>query len=139
MSHIDIVFTAPPGPGNECVFVEAEDAAGKSIRIGEWVTRQDGSTALRIPDLRAELAAEKAKSAADPARIAAWDASDVGKAAYVAAEAACEAACEAYCEAYCVARDAYFAKAPDPVHANLPAIPEGCSLCVKGCTGACES
>ena len=64
MSHIDIVFTAPPGPGNECVFVEAEDAAGKSIRIGEWVTRQDGSTALRIPDLRAELAAEKAKSAA---------------------------------------------------------------------------
>ena len=135
MSHIDIVFTAPPGPGNECVFVEAEDAAGKSIRIGEWVTRQDGSTALRIPDLRAELAAEKAKSAADAARIAAWNASDAGKAAWVAADdaeatrAAAEAAYYAAERAwdtaegnardariaYCAARAAHLAKTAIPV------------------------
>jgi hypothetical protein len=45
---LDIVFTAPPGPGNECVFVECE-RDGRSITIGEWITRDDGLVALRIP------------------------------------------------------------------------------------------
>jgi len=40
------------------------------------------------------------------ARLAAWCASDEGKAAWDAADAAANAACEAYC----VARDAYLAK-----------------------------
>lgn len=45
---IDIVFTAPPGPANECVFVEVEQN-GRSIDIGEWIERPDGLWALRIP------------------------------------------------------------------------------------------
>lgn len=45
---IDIVFTAPPGPANECVFVEVEQD-GRSIDIGEWIERPDGLWALRIP------------------------------------------------------------------------------------------
>jgi len=88
------------------------------------------------------------------ARLAAWNASDEGKAAeacwaacYAARAAAWDAAEEAAkdavriadraaSDAYCAARDAYLAKAPD---ANHPEIPESCSLCVKECTGACES
>jgi len=47
---IDIVFTGPPGPGNECVFVEVEQA-GRSISTGKmsWIDRQDGTVALRLP------------------------------------------------------------------------------------------
>lgn len=45
---MDIVFAAPPGPGNECVFVEVEDQTGRSRSIGEWVQRPDGLWALRI-------------------------------------------------------------------------------------------
>jgi len=95
------------------------------------------------------------------ARLAAWCASDEGKAAEAArdaAGAACDAAWNAAYDAayhaaydaawgaaydanaaYRAARDAYLAKAPDPVHANHPEIPGSCSLCVKECTGACES
>lgn len=46
--HLDIVFTAPPGPGRECVFVECE-CDGRSVTVGEWITRDDGLVALRIP------------------------------------------------------------------------------------------
>ncbi|MFC4852771.1 hypothetical protein [Actinophytocola glycyrrhizae] len=44
---INIVFDGPPsheGPR----FVEVEDDAGRSIRVGEWVPRDDGYWALRI-------------------------------------------------------------------------------------------
>lgn len=56
MTHIDIVFTGPPGPTG-CEFVEVEDHTGRSIRFGEWVTREDGYTVLRFTDSRAELLA----------------------------------------------------------------------------------
>lgn len=46
--HIDIVFDGPPGH-EAGRFVEVENADGKSINFGEWVKRQDGLWALRIP------------------------------------------------------------------------------------------
>jgi len=45
---IDIVFTAPPGPGSECVFVDVEQGA-RSVRVDSWVDRPDGTVALRLP------------------------------------------------------------------------------------------
>ena len=47
-TYVDIVFDGPPGPESGR-FVEVEDASGKSIRLGEWLQRPDGSWALRIP------------------------------------------------------------------------------------------
>lgn len=47
-SDLNIVFTGSPGPGNECVFVEAEDKNGRSLNAGEWCTRPDGLVELRI-------------------------------------------------------------------------------------------
>jgi len=80
-------------------------------------------------------------STASDAAEAAWEASDAGKAAWDAAKVA---AWDAAKVAYYAARDAYLAKTVTPVHdreppANYPAIPESCPLCVKECTGACES
>ena len=49
MSYIDIVFDGPPGPVTGR-FVEVENERGASIRVGEWVERDDGYWALRIPD-----------------------------------------------------------------------------------------
>jgi len=46
---IDIVFDGPPGP-EAGRFVEVEDESGASISLGEWVERDDGYWALRIPD-----------------------------------------------------------------------------------------
>ena len=48
MTFIDIVFDGPPGHESGR-FVEVEDETGKSIRLGEWVKRDDGYWALRIP------------------------------------------------------------------------------------------
>jgi hypothetical protein len=48
--YLDIVFTDFPGPGDECVFVEVE-RDGRSVIIGEWIKRDDGLVALRIPDV----------------------------------------------------------------------------------------
>lgn len=45
---IDIVFDGMPGPEGPR-FVEVE-RGGTSISIGEWVKRDDGLRALRIPD-----------------------------------------------------------------------------------------
>lgn len=47
-THIDVVFDGPPGP-EAGRFVEVEDASGKSISAGEWVHRDDGYWALRMP------------------------------------------------------------------------------------------
>lgn len=53
-SFIDIVFDGPPSHESGR-FIEVEDADGKSISIGEWVTRPGdpkGWTALRLRDPR---------------------------------------------------------------------------------------
>ncbi len=44
---INIIFDDPPGPqGGRFIEVERDD--GTSIRIGEWIQREDGKWALRI-------------------------------------------------------------------------------------------
>ncbi len=55
---IDIVFDGPPGPvaGR---FVEVEDESGASIGIGDWIERDDGFWALRIPDPRPASAGQQ--------------------------------------------------------------------------------
>jgi hypothetical protein len=45
--YIDIVFDAPPGPVSGR-FIEVEDTSGNSIRVGEWIERNDGTWVLRI-------------------------------------------------------------------------------------------
>ena len=50
--HIDVVFDGPPSH-EAGRFVEVEDARGCSIKVGEWVEREDGLWALRVPDHRA--------------------------------------------------------------------------------------
>lgn len=45
--YIDIVFDAPPGP-EPGRFIEVEDTSGNSIRVGEWMERDDGAWVLRI-------------------------------------------------------------------------------------------
>ena len=44
---IDIVFDGPPSHESGR-FVEVEDEAGASIRIGEWLKREDGFWVLRF-------------------------------------------------------------------------------------------
>lgn len=46
---IDIVFSDMPGPIHPSIFIEVE-RDGHSISCGEWVDRNDGTWALRIPD-----------------------------------------------------------------------------------------
>ena len=41
MSYLQIVFDGPPGPKGGR-FVEVEDANGCSVRLGEWIEREDG-------------------------------------------------------------------------------------------------
>jgi len=48
MTYIDIVFDGPPSRESGR-FVEVEDAAGKSIKAGQWIKRGDGYWALRLP------------------------------------------------------------------------------------------
>lgn len=56
MSAINVVFDGPPGPeGGRFVEVVTDD--GKSLRIGEWVERPDGTWALRITELPNEAKA----------------------------------------------------------------------------------
>jgi hypothetical protein len=47
-SGLRLLFKAAPGPGDECVFIEAEDASGQSVRAGDWVARDDGLWELRL-------------------------------------------------------------------------------------------
>lgn len=47
MTYIDIVFSGPPS--EPATFVEVENPAGQSIRVGEWLQRPDGYWVLRIP------------------------------------------------------------------------------------------
>jgi predicted HAD superfamily Cof-like phosphohydrolase len=45
--YIDIVFDGPPAPQRPG-FIEVENDVGKSISVGHWVERKDGSWALRL-------------------------------------------------------------------------------------------
>jgi len=47
VTYIDIVLARGPGPESD--FVEIEDSEGRSIRMGEWIDRDDGLVSLRIP------------------------------------------------------------------------------------------
>ncbi len=74
VNHVDIVFDGPPNPNSPEYghFVEVEDAAGKSIRLGEWVKRADGYWALRFehpPQQSAEIARLESELAATKQRI----------------------------------------------------------------------
>ena len=44
---VDIVFDAPPGHVSGC-FVDAEDASGRGVKVGDWIDRKDGYWALRL-------------------------------------------------------------------------------------------
>lgn len=44
---VNVVFDGPPGP-NPPHFVEVETDDGRSVRVGEWIERDDGMWALRI-------------------------------------------------------------------------------------------
>ena len=46
-THIDIVFDGPPA-AESGRFVEVENPAGASVKVGEWIDRGDGLWALRI-------------------------------------------------------------------------------------------
>jgi hypothetical protein len=48
LGFVDIIFDRPPGPDSPRL-VEIEDADGRSVSFGEWVQRDDGHWALRIP------------------------------------------------------------------------------------------
>lgn len=43
----DIIFDGPPGPDTPS-FVEVEDPPGTSVRLGEWLRRDDGRWILRF-------------------------------------------------------------------------------------------
>lgn len=45
--HVDIVFDGPPSHISGR-FVEVEDDERRSVRIGEWLQRDDGYWVLRI-------------------------------------------------------------------------------------------
>lgn len=45
---VDLVFDGPPGPEGPR-FIEAELTEGRrSVSVGEWLTRDDGYTVLRV-------------------------------------------------------------------------------------------
>lgn len=47
MEYIDVVFDGPPSHESGR-FVEVEDPTGRSVKVGEWINRDDGFWALRI-------------------------------------------------------------------------------------------
>jgi hypothetical protein len=55
--YIDVLFDRHPAtPSGECRFIEVENNKGESIRAGEWVEREDGMWALRIPSMEQRVA-----------------------------------------------------------------------------------
>lgn len=52
---IDVVFDGPPRHESGR-FIEVEDPSGKSVSVGEWISRGNGLWALRIPRPRPEPA-----------------------------------------------------------------------------------
>lgn len=70
-TYIDIVFDGPPAHESGR-FIEVENPEGASIRVGEWIEREDGFWALRIPqesvqkdDTRQQDASTLAKDLSD--------------------------------------------------------------------------
>jgi len=59
--YIDIVFDGPPAHESGR-FIEVENPEGASVRVGEWIEREDGLWALRIP--QAPVAEDHAVEAA---------------------------------------------------------------------------
>lgn len=57
--YIALVFDGPPGPKG-ARFIEAHDANGQSIKIGDWVEVNDGQWELRMSRRPGEWAAEPA-------------------------------------------------------------------------------
>jgi hypothetical protein len=51
---INIIFDGAPGPAAGR-FVEVETDEGKSVNVGEWIDRKDGTWALRIAPVVPEL------------------------------------------------------------------------------------
>ena len=49
ISYIDFVIDGPPSGPEGGRFVEVEDAEGRSVKVGEWIRRDDGNWALRFP------------------------------------------------------------------------------------------
>lgn len=47
--QIHILFSGPPGQ-KACHFIEVENDAGASIKVGQWKKRPDGFWELVIPD-----------------------------------------------------------------------------------------
>lgn len=56
--YIDIVFDGPPSAVTGR-FVEVEDETGASVSFGQWVDREDGTWALRLPGLKGIPSASK--------------------------------------------------------------------------------
>lgn len=48
-SYFDVVFEGQPGPHTPVLFVEIEDADGRSISSGGWIDRGNGWWAARVP------------------------------------------------------------------------------------------
>ena len=66
---LHLVFADFPGPGNECVFIEAEDSSGRSLNAGVWVRRPDGLVALVVPSrIPAPAAPDELRKAAERLR-----------------------------------------------------------------------
>lgn len=51
LAAINIVLDGKNRSAHAFAFVEIETDDGKSIRVGEWVTRSDGLHAIRIPNV----------------------------------------------------------------------------------------
>ncbi len=67
--YTDIVFDGPPAPESGR-FIEVEDHEGRSVGdVAEWIHREDGYWALRLPistDQLKKLQAAKQKSGESP-------------------------------------------------------------------------
>lgn len=48
-NRVDIVFSLPPDHHSPR-FIEVEDVQGRSVRLGNWVSRGDGTWAFRITE-----------------------------------------------------------------------------------------
>lgn len=59
-SHIDIVLGDDPAGGPESHFIEIEDEKGNSIRLDEWLKREDGLWAIRITEEQFDAAMDAA-------------------------------------------------------------------------------
>lgn len=69
-AFIDVVFDGPPSHESGR-FVEVENEAGASVRVGEWIDRGNGLWALRVP-LYASLPAAREGEGLDADGVRVW-------------------------------------------------------------------